>query len=321
MKKKIRINFSDFYSSFDKESNDFINILREKYDVEISEKPDYLFYSTFGKEFLRYQCIRIFFTGECIIPDFNLCDYAIGFDHISFGDRYFRMPLYQLFQYRKYYRLLLENRIKKNNPQKFCSFVCSNDQGMKERSQMFEMLNAYKPVDSGGRFHNNVGGLIRDKFEFDKGHKFSIAFENTSYPGYTTEKIVEAFAAGTIPIYYGNPEIADEFNENAFINCHKFSSMEDAVNYIIRVDQDDTLYQRMKEQTILPEHSDQEDQFRAFLFNIMEQPYDKAFRRPCNTRTAELEFCFKVFDVYNLVLYKWYKKVKAVFRRIKNHTL
>ena len=49
---------------------------------------------------------------------------------------------------------------------------------------------------------NNIGGAVSDKFAFQQKHKFSIAFENTSYCGYCTEKIVEAFVAGTIPIYW-----------------------------------------------------------------------------------------------------------------------
>ena len=57
MKKKIKINFVDFFRSFDKENNQFTNILRERYDVEISDTPDYIFYSTFGKKFLDYEII------------------------------------------------------------------------------------------------------------------------------------------------------------------------------------------------------------------------------------------------------------------------
>ena len=85
---KLKVNFVDFWSGFDKVNNDFYRILSEKYEIEISDKPDYLFYSVFGYEHTKYDCVRIFFTGECIVPDFNICDYAIGFDNITFGDRY-----------------------------------------------------------------------------------------------------------------------------------------------------------------------------------------------------------------------------------------
>ena len=44
-----------------------------------------------------------------------------------------------------------------------------------------------------------------------------IAFENTKFPGYVTEKIIEAWASGTIPIYYGDPEIEKYFNLKFFV--------------------------------------------------------------------------------------------------------
>ena len=42
--------------------------------------------------------------------------------------------------------------------------------------------------------------------------------ENKKKDGYLTEKIVNAFAGGTVPIYYGSaPDVFDVFNENAFV--------------------------------------------------------------------------------------------------------
>lgn len=35
----------------------------------------------------KYDCIKIFFTGEEQSPDFNIADYAVGYDDIRFGDR------------------------------------------------------------------------------------------------------------------------------------------------------------------------------------------------------------------------------------------
>ena len=94
MNKKVKINFIGFWSSFDKENNMLINILKDKYDVEISEDPDYLFVSQLDSMFsyMKYDCIRILYTGEEITPDFNCFDYAIGFDFMDFGDRYLRYP-------------------------------------------------------------------------------------------------------------------------------------------------------------------------------------------------------------------------------------
>ncbi len=321
MRRKIRINFTDFFNGFDKERNDFTRILRERYDVEISDTPEYLFYSTFGTSYLKYDCIRIFYTGECIAPNFNMCDYAIGFDYINFGDRYLRVPLYELFQYRQSFCSLVEDHVNDDKRSGFCSFVCSNDQGMKERIDMFHLLSRYKRVDSGGRYLNNVGGPVEDKRAFDQQHKFSIAFENSSFPGYTTEKIVEAFAAGAIPIYYGNPEIDKEFNEKAFINCHRFASLEEAAEYVEKIDQNDELYRQMRSEPIIKKEQLSEEPLRSFLFHIAEQPYKTAVRRPSNTRTDEMEYQLKVYSAYHRIWYKWWRKVKAAIRRIKKHAV
>lgn len=319
--KTIKINFSGFWKNFNKEQNTFTEILRERYNVIVSDTPDYLFYSGFDREFINFKGIRIFFTGECVSPDFNLCDYAMAFDNISFGDRYVRVPLYEVFHYRNKYECILQNNIPNNVRASFCSIVVSNDQGMKERLQIVELLNAYKRVDSGGRLHNNVGGPVKDKFEFDKKYKFSIAFENNSYKGYTTEKIMEAFAAGTIPIYYGNPEIGKEFNTKAFINVHDYANIEEVVKRVIEVDQNDKLYNSIKNEPIISGAHQNLNYLRDFLFSIFDQPIGSAFRRPSNTRTQEKEAELRLYAAYFKYWGAYMNKIKALIRRIKNKAI
>ena len=50
----------NFYNNF------FIQILQKKYDVVYSDKPDFIIYGPFGYEHLKYDCVRIFYTGENI---------------------------------------------------------------------------------------------------------------------------------------------------------------------------------------------------------------------------------------------------------------
>ena len=57
-------------------------------------------------------------------------------------------------------------------------------------------------------------------------HRFSIAFESSPHAYYVTEKIVNSFLAGTIPIYWGNVDINTYFNPRSFINVASFSSFE-----------------------------------------------------------------------------------------------
>jgi hypothetical protein len=53
-----------------------------------------------------------------------------------------------------------------------------------------------------------------------KQYMFSIAIENSSYRTYFTEKILDCFATGTIPIYWGSPDIGDHFNSDGIISFH-----------------------------------------------------------------------------------------------------
>lgn len=50
-----------------------------------------------------------------------------------------------------------------------------------------------------------------------KDYMFSVAIENSKYETYFSEKIQDCFATGTIPIYYGAPDIGKIFNPDGII--------------------------------------------------------------------------------------------------------
>ena len=78
--------------------------------------------------------------------------------------------------------------------------------------QNVKELNNYKNIDMGGKVLNNVGGLVKDKIKFLSSYKFSIAMENSEGQRYISEKILDSFMAGTIPIYYGGYMIDEYIN-------------------------------------------------------------------------------------------------------------
>lgn len=284
MKKHIRIKFVDFWDDFVPETNLFYQILAAHYEVELSDEPEYLFCSVFGETHLQYDCVKIFYTGENQCPDFNLFDYALGFERMEFGDRYFRLPIYYLNRYQKDFRAMQEKHVKPV-PEKtgFCSFVYSNDRASEVREQFFNQLSAYKTISSGGRYKNNIGGPVADKLAFESKHKFSFSFENSSYPGYSTEKLVQSFAAQAVPIYWGDPTIAETFNEEAFINCNDYASWDEVLETIKHIDSNDELYARMLATPALkaPEEDGIEAklaQLTTFLCHIVDQDLDKACR-------------------------------------------
>lgn len=284
--KKIKINFVDFWGSFDPNDNFILDALKKNFEVSIDPNPDFLFCASFGKSFLKYDCVRIHYEGENLSPDFNLYDYALGFPYISFDDRYLRLPHYVL------YPKACEKALKKhtlsddeyNKHTKFCNYVISNALSAPDRSRMIDVLNSYKTVDSGGKYKNNVGGPVPDKLAFEENYKFTMAFENSSSNGYTTEKIIEAFAGATIPIYYGSQDIAKEFNPKSFINCHDFDSFEDVLNRVKEIDQNPDLFLSIIKEPILLSDSQasrylDEDYLADYLKQICSQNPKDAYRR------------------------------------------
>jgi alpha(1,3/1,4) fucosyltransferase len=81
--KRIKIDFCDFWSSFNKFDNYFVRLLQQEYYLEITNRPDFLIYSTWGNQHKKYKCTKIFYTGENVRPNFWKCDYAFTFDYLN----------------------------------------------------------------------------------------------------------------------------------------------------------------------------------------------------------------------------------------------
>jgi len=273
MRKKIKIDFSDWWPGFDKTNNYFYNLLKDEFEIEISNRPDYLFFSVFGNNHQNYKCKKIFYTGENIAPPLGYCDWSFSFDQLD-DPRNYRLPHYLL--YDGYYELVKEKHIEdKMSNRNFCSFVVSNG-NCRDRNVFFEKLSKYKKIHSGGGYLNNIGYQIKDKLEFLKIYKFNICFENDAHRGYnehyTTEKLMQSMQANTIGIYYGNTRIEREFNKKSFINVRDFSNFDEAIEFIIELDQDNNRYLEMLKESplidnVIPDNN-KEENIRSFLYKI-----------------------------------------------------
>ena len=289
MKKQIRCYFIDFWPGFDLK-NCFWYIFSE-YDLILDrERPDYLFYSCFGTDHLSYDhCIKIFWSGENMIPDLNICDYALSLSNIQCDDRTFRLRSEGMYRAKGLFKTGLQEEMLLQR--KFCNFVYGNNSCADPyRLEFYKKLSGYKKIDSAGSLLNNMNGFkvpeCEGKLSFISKYKFTIAIENSSQNGYSTEKIVEPFLAKTLPIYWGDPNISSDYHPNSFVNLMSFSSMEDAIEEIIRLDQDDDAYLKKIKSPFWPYGNSFEEFFdceieRIMLFfrNIFEQPLGKARRR------------------------------------------
>ena len=134
---------------------------------------------------------------------------------------------------------------------KFCAFVASNVK-CATRNHFFELLSRHRLVDARGTmFRTGPNALPRfwpnvsvEASQFYRPYKFVMVFENSLVPGYTSEKLWLPLHAQSVPIYWGNPRVADYFHPDCFINAFDFDSLESLVQHVLRVDKDDELYLR-----------------------------------------------------------------------------
>jgi hypothetical protein len=107
----------------------------------------------------------------------------------------------------------------KNN---YVSAVISNG-SINDRVAFLDKLEKKMPVIYGGSYKNNIGGKVQGNYAADnlinfyKETKFVITMENTKIGHYITEKIINGFKAGIIPIYWGSPHVSKYFNSKRII--------------------------------------------------------------------------------------------------------
>ena len=272
----ITIAFTDFWPGFDIDDNFFTQVLSGKYNVSVvapDKEPDFHIYSYFGIEHLKYDNLKLYYTGENDVPNFNFCDYAISFHHMNLRDRHLRLPLYVI--YPAFERLRTQNRDIAESAfgREFCSALISNNNNCDSmRLDFLKLLNSYKTVASGGRYANNIGGPVEDKLEFISNYKFNLAFENSLVYGYTTEKIIDPLGTKSIPIYWGNPDIELGIKPKSFINVHKFESISKALEYIRYIDNNESEYMNMLHANPIDNspYLNWEEMLLDFLSNIIE---------------------------------------------------
>ena len=265
-------------------------ILSSKHNIYSEESnPNFLFFNRFGCKHFdeKYKnSIKIAIYSENVIPDFYYTDYGLGHHHISYFDRYYRFPLY-FFKYRKLYNFLQNNFFRNFSinilrKKKFCAAMISNSRKTdKFRLNFIKELNKYKKIDMGGKYMNNVG-YIKNKMSFLNSYKFSIAMENTNGNGYCSEKIIESYLSGTIPIYYGNYMIDEYINPKSYILIKGKEDMIEKIKYIIEIDNNNTLYENIfKEKILINSNTLNEKinlEIKDYFLNIFSQELRKAKR-------------------------------------------
>ena len=249
------------------------------------------------------RALLVSWTAEPILP-LPMADHSLSFYPDTTTNTWYPETVYLVYDEfvamlngKPTQQMLANKRTPKSN---FCAFINSNSRtGMyphvQARLDLCTELMEYKKVLCPGKSMNNVQPpdyLISDTYlrgDFIKGLvrylaecKFYIAFENSvssklkpNSINYITVKIMTAFIAGSIPIYYGYREVAELFNPAAFINANNFSSQQELVEYIKEVDNSPELtaaYQNAP--PILPDsplHNFRVDKMRPLFLSFAER--------------------------------------------------
>ncbi|MDB5086964.1 MAG: hypothetical protein JWR09_958 [Mucilaginibacter sp.] len=225
-KKRIRIKFQNGIS-FDEGIKEILSYVTGYYEFIDSEDPDFIIFGPYGNDLppKSDKYVRIGYYCENLVPDFSLCEWAFGMPR----EEEINNPRYKKIQW---HNLDPNDLVKVNfdvdqvisSKTKFCNFLYGHR--VPYREEFFTALSKYKMVDSPGKSMNNMpsidsiysGDTWERKRQFLRQYKFTISFENNSYPGYQTEKLYDAMLEWSIPIYCGDPYIDDLFNPDSFIN-------------------------------------------------------------------------------------------------------
>jgi hypothetical protein len=148
----------------------------------------------------------------------------------------------------KYLKWWRKHKIEKNSPTLKGAI---HNELQSKRLETIEFFAAHNKIDIFGREWQNLSKLpskwqkrlapaigrlnphpCQDKIETMRNYKFAVCFENVSYPGYITEKIIDCFVAGVIPVYLGAADVCDFIPKETFIDMRQFDNFEQLDKYM-----------------------------------------------------------------------------------------
>ena len=126
-------------------------------------------------------------------------------------------------------------------------WIDESDRKIHIKNKLVSFIMSSKMLTSGHRLRHEVNKKLTnvDKYGFEnpiqnkidglRDYMFSIVIENCSKDYYFTEKIVDCFISGTIPIYWGCPSIGDFFDANGFFT---FNTIDELMNILYSIDEE-----------------------------------------------------------------------------------
>ena len=160
------------------------------------------------------------------------------------------------------WEMLFNHTLKPQSTRKhFCTYSNSHCVLFREIA-VDQISSSIKPIDQGGGCKGRNGTLLNKiaknrqrqrgprtapwsgNPQLYREYRFCMVLENQRTRGYITEKILNAFLAGCIPIYYGTEEVFDVFNRKAFVYFN-ITNPDAALQQIRHLEENETEYLRV----------------------------------------------------------------------------
>lgn len=122
-------------------------------------------------------------------------------------------------------------------------WIYPEEQQTHDKSKNVSCIMSSKNFTDGHRLRNQIHGEIKDVDYYGrninpinnkiiglKDYRFSIVVENNKKDYYFTEKLIDCFRTGTIPIYWGCPSIGNFFDVNGILTFDNINELKDILS-------------------------------------------------------------------------------------------
>lgn len=212
--------------------------------------------------------LRIWFSGENFRYTPDSADGYICFDESDDSENVFHFPywMYRLdwgfnspeFVEQAEARSLHRRRSLDVRKRNVCMFSNTREPG---KMKILKAVEQVLPVEKfGSAFRNPVA----NKYEISRTFGLQICPENSIYPGYVTEKLIEAWHCGNVPIWQGL-DFNQHFNPEAIIDVTHLN-VEEISELIRNITNDELMHKRSLN---ILRHPASLQPFRNFIIRLM----------------------------------------------------
>jgi hypothetical protein len=247
----IHIAWSSFWPSFNPNDNQILDFLRSsRPDLSFRSVPnasqaDLLISSCYpGVASMKevFHSTHILFLGENVRPRYDLYDYSYTFDISPYGLRNVYMPLwlFELDWFERGFRypdrevfplsVFTQERCISLRMRKPCVvYVGNNCEPF--RHATLQLLSS--SLDISVDLYGSHTSPVEDKISLVEQYRLALAFENSYYPGYVTEKGIHSYLSATPTLYWGS-KFKSPFSTSSLFTYIDTAMNEDALLSLAR---------------------------------------------------------------------------------------